>query len=159
MKNKTLMSDQSRYNPIHSLLGRLIFMNVCSCYERKQREQLQFMSASLLLISLLLKNKAGYTAKTSRWWVGRGENTRFHTIGSFSTCAWQLERDGPTDGRTKPLIELLVRDLKPQKQENVFERGVVVLIRKFLSLSLSFTLICVELSEQVGKIGRVSERT
>ena len=54
-------------------------------------------------------NKAGYTA-ISCGRVGRGGNTRFPTF--------QLERDGPTnqptdrptDGRTKPLIELRVRN-------------------------------------------------
>ena len=55
------------------------------------------------------KNKAGYTA-ISCGRVGRGGNTRFPIF--------QLERDGPTDrptngptdGRTKPLIELRVRN-------------------------------------------------
>ena len=60
------------------------------------------------------KNKAGYTANTSRGRVGMGGNACFPTF--------RLERDGPTnqptnrptnrrtDGRTKPLIESLVRD-------------------------------------------------
>ena len=79
-----------------------IHMHICigSCdtmvYEKKERE-----------------NKAGYTA-TSCGRVGRGGNARFPTF--------QLERDGPTDrptdqptdqptdGRTKPLIELRVRN-------------------------------------------------
>ena len=55
------------------------------------------------------KNKAGYTA-ISCGRVGRGGNTHFPTF--------QLERDRPTDqptnqptdGRTKPLIELRVRN-------------------------------------------------
>ena len=55
------------------------------------------------------ENKAGYTA-ISCGRVGRGGNARFPTF--------QLERDGPTDrptdqptdGRTKPLIELRVRN-------------------------------------------------
>ena len=53
-----------------------------------------------------MRNKAGYTANTSRGWVGRGRNARLLTF--------RLERDGPTDGptdgRSKPLIESLVRD-------------------------------------------------
>ena len=47
-------------------------------------------------------NKAGYTA-TSCGRVSRGENARFSTF--------QLERNGPTNGRTdghKPLRELRV---------------------------------------------------
>ena len=54
------------------------------------------------------KNKAGYTANTSRGRVGRGGNACFPTF--------RIERDGPTDrptdGRTKPLMESLVRDKK-----------------------------------------------
>ena len=38
------------------------------------------------------KNKAGYTANTSRGWVGRGGNMCFPTF-------W-LERDGPTNQPT-----------------------------------------------------------
>ena len=49
-----------------------------------------------------LKNKAGYTANTSRGRVGRGGDACFPTF-------W-LERDGPTDGWTKALIELRVRN-------------------------------------------------
>ena len=58
----------------------------------------------------LKKNKAGYTA-ISCGRVGRGGNARFPTF--------QLDRlygptnrptDRPTDGRTKPLIELRVRN-------------------------------------------------
>ena len=48
-------------------------------------------------------NKAGYTANTSRGRVGRSENAGFSTFRLVLT-------DGPTDGRTKPLIESLVRD-------------------------------------------------
>ena len=53
------------------------------------------------------KNKAGYTANTSCGRVGRGGNAHFHTL--------QLDHhdgltDGPTDGRTKPHIELRVRN-------------------------------------------------
>ena len=51
-------------------------------------------------------NKAGSTANTNCGRVGRGGNTRFPTF--------QLERDRPTnrptDGRTKALIELRVRN-------------------------------------------------
>ena len=57
-------------------------------------------------IKLEEKNKDGYTAKTSCRRVGRGGNAHFHTI--------QPDHHGPTDhrtdGRTKPLIEWLVRD-------------------------------------------------
>ena len=49
------------------------------------------------------KNKAGYTA-TSCGRVGRGGNARFHT---FQLDHWT---DGLTDGRTKPLIELRIRN-------------------------------------------------
>ena len=42
--------------------------------------------------------KVGYTANTSRGRVGRGESARFDPT------------DQQTDGRTKPLIESLVRD-------------------------------------------------
>ena len=38
------------------------------------------------------RNKAGYTANTSRGRVGRGGNVCFHTF--------QLDHHGPTDGRT-----------------------------------------------------------
>ena len=52
------------------------------------------------------RNKAGYTANTIRGRVGRGGNARFHTF--------QLDHHGPTDQRTdrrtKPLIELRVRN-------------------------------------------------
>ena len=51
------------------------------------------------------QNKAGYTA-ISCGRVGRGRNARFPTF--------QLDHHGPTDqptdGRTKPLIELRVRN-------------------------------------------------
>ena len=51
-------------------------------------------------------NKAGYTANTSCGRVGRGGNARFHTF--------QLDhhgrKDQRTNGRTKPLIELRVRN-------------------------------------------------
>ena len=49
------------------------------------------------------KNKAGYTANTSCGRVGRGANARFHTFCLMVT-------DGRTDGRTKALIELRVRN-------------------------------------------------
>ena len=52
------------------------------------------------------RNKAGYTANTSCGRVGRGGNAGFPTF--------QLDHSGPTDGRmdgrTKPLIELRVRN-------------------------------------------------
>ena len=38
------------------------------------------------------RNKAGYTANTSRGWVDRGGNACFPTF--------RLERDGPMDGPT-----------------------------------------------------------
>ena len=50
------------------------------------------------------QNKAGYTANTSCWRVGRGGNTRSHTLYNSITT------DGLTNGRTKPLIELHVRN-------------------------------------------------
>ena len=56
---------------------------------------------SLALIMQMVHNKAGYTA-TSCGRVGRGGNTRFPTF--------RLDHYGRTDGRTKPLIESLVRD-------------------------------------------------
>ena len=48
------------------------------------------------------KNKAGYTA-LSCGWVGRGGYVHFPTFRLVLT-------DGPTDGRTKPLIELRVHN-------------------------------------------------
>ena len=62
----------------------------------------------MFLFGLLYKaqeidNKAGYTANTSRGRVGRGGNADFSTFRLVLT-------NGPTDGRTKPLIESLVRD-------------------------------------------------
>ena len=53
------------------------------------------------------KNKAGYTANTSRGWVGRGGNAGFST---FRLVLTNGPTDGRSDGRTKPLIESLVRD-------------------------------------------------
>ena len=59
------------------------------------------------------KNKAGYTANTSRGRLGRGRNARFRTLSTRSPRTNQ-PTDQPTnrrtDGRTKPLIESLVRD-------------------------------------------------
>ena len=55
--------------------------------------------------NLRLRNKAGYTA-TSCGRVGRGGNARFPT---FRLDGYG-RTDGPTDGRTKPLIELRVRN-------------------------------------------------
>ena len=53
----------------------------------------------------LSKKKSGYTVNSCGR-VGRGRNARFHTF--------QLDHYGPTDqrtnGRTKPLIELRVRN-------------------------------------------------
>ena len=50
------------------------------------------------------KNKARYTANTSRGRMSRGGNARFYTF--------QLDHHGPTDIRTKPLKESLVRRLE-----------------------------------------------
>jgi len=71
---------------------------------------------SLILISSYVsvfykKNKAGYTANTSCGRVGRSGNARFHT---FQLDHHDGRTDGPTDqqtdGRTKHLIELRVRN-------------------------------------------------
>ena len=48
-------------------------------------------------------NKAGYTANTSCGRVGMGGNACFHTFRLVFT-------DRPTDGQTKALIELHVRN-------------------------------------------------
>ena len=56
-------------------------------------------------------NKAGYTA-TSCGRVGRGGNVRFPTFRLDRYGPTDGLTDGPTDGRTKPLIELRVRNLK-----------------------------------------------
>ena len=53
-------------------------------------------------------NKAGYTANTSRGRVSRGGNAHFHTF--------RFDHYGPTDGRTKPLIELRVRNQKEKSE-------------------------------------------
>ena len=58
-------------------------------------------SLSLVKLHFVFTNKAGYTA-TSCGRVGRGGNARFYTF--------RLDHYGPTDGRTKPLIELSVRN-------------------------------------------------
>ena len=50
--------------------------------------------------SMKERNKAVYTA-TSCGRVGSGGNSRFHNL---------IITDGPTDGRTKPFIELRVRN-------------------------------------------------
>ena len=42
-------------------------------------------------------NKAGYTAKTSRGRVGRGENARFQLERDEPTDRWE---DGQTDGQS-----------------------------------------------------------
>ena len=60
------------------------------------------------------KNKAGYTA-ISCGRVGRGGYARFLTFRLVLTDGQTDGRidgptDGPTDGRTKPLIELSIRD-------------------------------------------------
>ena len=56
-------------------------------------------------------NKAGYTANTSCGRVGRVGNACFHT---FRLVFTDQRTDGPTDrrtnGRTKALIELRVRN-------------------------------------------------
>ena len=52
-------------------------------------------------------NKAGYTANTSRGRVGRGGNARFPT---FRPVLTDRQTDGQTNGWTKPLIELRVRN-------------------------------------------------
>ena len=49
------------------------------------------------------RNKAGYTANTSRGRVGRGGNACIPTFPLVFT-------DGPTDGPTKSHIELRVRN-------------------------------------------------
>ncbi|MEE3023623.1 MAG: hypothetical protein VX367_13625 [SAR324 cluster bacterium] len=54
-------------------------------------------------------NKAGYTA-TSCGRVGRGGNARFHTFQLDHHGPTDQPTDQPTDGRTKPLIELRVRN-------------------------------------------------
>ena len=56
------------------------------------------------------RNKAGYTANTSRRRVGRGGNARFHTFQPDHYGRTDGPTDGPMDGRTKPLIELRVRN-------------------------------------------------
>ena len=60
--------------------------------------------------SMERENKAGYTANTSRGWVGRGGNARFHTFKLDHHGPTNQPTDWPTDRRTKPLIESLVRD-------------------------------------------------
>ena len=57
-------------------------------------------------ITNLVKNKAGYTA-ISCGRVGSGGNARVPTFRLVST---DRPTDRPTDGRTKPLIELRVRN-------------------------------------------------
>ena len=58
----------------------------------------------------MIRNKAGYTA-TSCGRVGRGGNARFPTF-QLDHLYGPTNRptDQPTDGRTKPLIELRVRN-------------------------------------------------
>ena len=58
-------------------------------------------------VTTWLKNKAGYTANTSCGRVGRGGNACFHT---FRLVFTDRPTDRLTDGRTKPLIELRVRN-------------------------------------------------
>ena len=53
---------------------------------------------------------AGYTASTSPGRVGRGGNARFRTSSTRSPLWTNQRTNQPTDGRTKPLIESLVRD-------------------------------------------------
>ena len=55
-------------------------------------------------------NKVGYTANTSRGWVGRGGNACFST---FRLLLTDRQTDGWTDRptKTKPLIESLDSDL------------------------------------------------
>ena len=55
-------------------------------------------------------NKAGYTANTSRGRVGRGGNACFPTFRLDHHGPTDQPTDQPTDGRTKPVIESLVRD-------------------------------------------------
>ena len=58
----------------------------------------------------MIENKAGYTANTSRGRVGRGGNARFHTF-QLDHYGWTNgPTDQRTDGRTKPLIKLHVRN-------------------------------------------------
>ena len=61
-------------------------------------------------VTMKRKNKAGYTANTSRGRVGRGGNARFHTFKLDHHGPTNQPTDQPTDGRTKLLIESLVRD-------------------------------------------------
>ena len=55
-------------------------------------------------------NKAGYTANISCGRVGRGGNALFHTFKLDHHGPTNQPTDRPMDGRTKPLIESLVRD-------------------------------------------------
>ena len=59
-------------------------------------------------------NKAGYTASISCGRVGRGGNARFHIFQLDHHGPTDQRTNGPTDqrtnGRTKPLIELRVRN-------------------------------------------------
>ena len=59
-------------------------------------------------------NKAGYTANTSRWRVGRGGNARFHTF--------KLDHHGPTDGRTDGQSLLQSRLSATKKYANKSQR-------------------------------------
>ena len=67
--------------------------------------------ASFLRKKLSRRNKAGYTANTSCGRVGRGRNACFHTFRLvFTDQRTNQPTNRPTDGRTKPLIELRVRN-------------------------------------------------
>ena len=97
------------------------------------------------------KNQAGYTA-ISCGRVGRGGNTHFPTF--------QLERDGPTerptdqptDGRTKPLIELRVRNLKERKNSRKSVRWSLVSGNRAL-----LSRLCLKLKGEQGSGPEVVE--
>ena len=54
-------------------------------------------------------NKSGYTA-ISCGRVGRGGNAHFHSFSIHACQRTNRPTNGRTDGRTKPLIELFVRN-------------------------------------------------
>ena len=75
-------------------------------------------------VNVLLRNKAGYTANTSRGRVGRGGNACFHTF--------RLERDGPTNQRTdKASYRVACPRLKIDKRDST------TLTRKMLTGQVS----------------------
>ena len=85
----------------------LLFFNLCPFLVADTRLYKRLHSVyPLSLFNVEIFNKAGYTA-TSCGQVGRGGNARFPTFRLVSTDG---PTDGPMDGRTKPLIELRVRN-------------------------------------------------